>query len=76
MSEKKSNSWVSHVRAYAEKNNISYRDAMKQSKDTYKKGDNSVVDKVVESVEKLVLLDDVIKPKVKKPRKKKIEVSI
>lgn len=31
------NSWIAHVKDYAKKHNISYREALKQAKATYKK---------------------------------------
>lgn len=31
------NSWIIHVKAYAKKNNISYKDALKKAKSSYKK---------------------------------------
>jgi hypothetical protein len=37
MAEKKSNSWVDHVKKYKIDNNCSYADAMKLAKDTYVK---------------------------------------
>ena len=30
-------SWIEHVKAYSKKHNISYKDALKQAKSTYKK---------------------------------------
>lgn len=30
-------SWITHVKDYAKKNNISYKDALKKAKMTYKK---------------------------------------
>jgi hypothetical protein len=32
-----SSSWITHVKDYAKKNNISYKDALKKAKMTYKK---------------------------------------
>jgi hypothetical protein len=34
---KKGNAWIQHVKAYAKKNNVSYRNAMKQARASYKK---------------------------------------
>jgi hypothetical protein len=34
---KKSNAWIQHVKAYAKKNNVSYKQAMKEAKASYKK---------------------------------------
>ena len=34
---KKNNTWISHVKAYAKKNNVSYRQAMQESSKSYKK---------------------------------------
>jgi hypothetical protein len=34
---KKSNPWVAHVKAYQKENGVSYKEAMKLSKETYKK---------------------------------------
>jgi hypothetical protein len=34
---KKNNAWIQHVKAYAKKNNVPYRQAMKEAKTTYKK---------------------------------------
>lgn len=31
------NSWIIHVKAYAKKHNISYKDALKKAKSSYKK---------------------------------------
>lgn len=33
----KNNKWIAHVKAYAKKHNISYREALVKSKKTYKK---------------------------------------
>ena len=33
--------WISHVKAYASSNNVSFRTAMKQASSTYKKGASS-----------------------------------
>ncbi|MEY3393471.1 MAG: hypothetical protein RL498_391 [Pseudomonadota bacterium] len=34
---KQNNTWINHVKAYAKKNNVSYRQAMKESSKSYKK---------------------------------------
>jgi hypothetical protein len=31
------NKWIAHVKAYAKKHNISYKDALKKAKSSYKK---------------------------------------
>ena len=42
------NSWIVFVKAYAKKHNMSYREAMKKAKPSYKKKDSkTMVDKKV-----------------------------
>ena len=37
MPQKKVNKWIAHVKKYAKKNKIPYREALKKAKATYKK---------------------------------------
>ena len=81
--EKKQNSWILHCKQYAKDNNVSYKDAIKQAKDTYVKVPKVVKPKVPKVV-KLELIEeepDVIEimpveppVKIKKQRKTKKDI--
>jgi hypothetical protein len=46
-----SNNWIEHVKAYSKKNNVPYKQALKDAKTTYKKS-GSKVEPVEMEVEK------------------------
>lgn len=64
-----SNQWISHVKAYASENNVSYANAMKEAKATYSKGKTAPI-----PIEKKAKDKKVKDIKVKKERKKKAVV--
>jgi hypothetical protein len=46
------NSWINHVKTYAEKNNISYKEALSKSKESYVKSNAIKTEKPVKKVKK------------------------
>ena len=47
-----SNLWIAHVKTYAEKNGISYKESLSKSKDSYVKSNTSKKEKPVEKIKK------------------------
>ena len=46
------NNWITHVKSYAEKNNISYKESLSKSKDSYVKSNAIKTEKPVKKVKK------------------------
>ena len=47
------NSWITHVKSYAEKNGISYKEALSKSKDSYVKSNTTKKEKPVKKIKVL-----------------------
>ena len=67
------NSWITHVKAYAKKNNISYSVALKKAGASYKKGSGSATTKVVKTTKvKSTAKGKKAKGKVSRPRVRRL----
>ena len=47
------NNWIAHVKSYAEKNNISYKEALSKSKDSYVKSNATKKEKPIKKIKVL-----------------------
>ena len=67
------NSWITHVKAYAKKNNISYSVALKKAGASYKKGSGSATTKVAKATKvKSTAKGKKAKGKVARPRVRRL----
>lgn len=49
-----SNSWIDHVKSYAEKHNISYKESLSKAKESYVKSNVKPIKKVKKTEEKKI----------------------
>ena len=47
------NSWINHVKSYAEKNGISYKESLSKSKDSYTKSNATKKEKPIKKIKVL-----------------------
>jgi hypothetical protein len=55
-----SNLWITHVKSYAEKNGISYKESLSKSKESYVKSNTAKKEKPVKKIKKQEKKENVV----------------